>query len=83
MVQIFLLVSKLIYEPFYTTNLSCELTISFGPNLVGICSVGRGPEPTRMVYALATPITGPMADGGSPRPEHAPPTVELEDVTNG
>lgn len=46
-------------------------------------SVGKAPTPTRVVYALTTPYTRPMCDGGTPRPVHTPPTVQLEEVTKG
>src|SRR5436190_23630111 len=46
-------------------------------------SVGNGPEPTRVVYALITPITCEMRVGGTPEPTHAPPDVGLDEVTNG
>src|SRR2546430_10563400 len=46
-------------------------------------SVGKGPEPTRVVYALITPITWVMRVGGMPDPTQAPPAVGFDDVTNG
>ena len=46
-------------------------------------SVGNGPEPTRVVYALRIPITRPMRVGPIPEPAAAPPAVGLDDVTNG
>src|SRR5579859_970646 len=46
-------------------------------------SVGKGPEPTRVVYALMTPITWEIRVGGMPEPTQAPPAVGLEEVTNG
>ena len=45
------------------------------------CSVGNGPPPTRVVYALTTPITFPIIFGGMPRPVHTPPMVVEEEVT--
>src|ERR671916_4846 len=46
-------------------------------------SVGKGPSPTLVVYALVTPITRSSARGGMPLPTTAPPTDGLEEVTNG
>src|SRR5215471_11901365 len=46
-------------------------------------SVGKGPPPTRVQYALVTPATMEMALGGTPVPVAAPPDVALEEVTNG
>src|SRR5438067_3458030 len=46
-------------------------------------SVGNGPAPTRVVYALITPITREIRVGGMPDPTHAPPAVGFEDVTKG
>src|SRR5512133_878553 len=46
-------------------------------------SVGNGPSPTRVVYALMTPTTRSIRVGPTPDPVHAPPAVALGDVTNG
>ena len=46
-------------------------------------SVGNGPEPTRVVYALRMPITALIRVGPMPEPAAAPPAVGLDDVTNG
>src|ERR671920_2478815 len=46
-------------------------------------SVGNGPSPTRVVYALVTPITSPNDIGDIPAPTHAPPADGFEEVTNG
>src|SRR3989304_849531 len=46
------------------------------------CSVGRGPSPTRVIYALMTPMTLSTFVGPTPSPEHAEPATVLEDVTN-
>ena len=46
-------------------------------------SVGNGPSPTRVVYALATPTTRSMRVGPTPEPVSAPPAVGLEEVTKG
>src|SRR3954465_4101867 len=46
-------------------------------------SVGNGPSPTRVVYALTTAITLSTRVGGMPDPVHAPPAVADDDVTNG
>src|SRR5580704_13195003 len=46
-------------------------------------SVGNGPLPTRVQYALVMPITVSIDVGGTPVPVAAPPEVALEEVTNG
>ena len=46
-------------------------------------SVGKGPSPTRVVYALTTPMTESMRVGPTPVPVQAPPAVGLEEVTKG
>src|SRR5208283_4688439 len=46
-------------------------------------SVGKGPPPTRVQYALVTPITMLIAVGGTPVPVTAPPEVALDEVTKG
>src|SRR5579862_531533 len=46
-------------------------------------SVGNGPSPTRVVYALTIATTRSMRVGGIPDPVHAPPAVGFDDVTNG
>src|SRR6266542_3660095 len=46
-------------------------------------SVGNGPSPTRVVYALTIAITPVMRVGGIPLPVHAPPAVAFDEVTNG
>lgn len=46
-------------------------------------SVGKGPSPTLVVYAFTTPITLPMLHGGSPKPVHTPPMLQLDEVTYG
>ena len=55
---------------------------SFSPSSSN-SSVGNGPEPTRVVYALTIPMTRPICVGPIPEPVHAPPAVGLLDVTNG
>src|SRR3954465_7217219 len=47
------------------------------------CSVGNGPEPTRVVYALVIPSTYPTAPGPMPEPVAALPDTVLEEVTYG
>ena len=47
------------------------------------CSVGKGPPPTLVVYALTTPIVLLMNLGGIPSPVHTPPIVAEEEVTKG
>ena len=46
-------------------------------------SVGNGPSPTRVVYALTTAMTRSTRFGATPLPVQAPPEVALELVTNG
>ncbi len=46
-------------------------------------SVGKGPLPTRVVYALATPSTPWMRVGGTPVPVEAPPAVVDDEVMYG
>src|SRR5690606_37937225 len=46
-------------------------------------SLGRGPLPTRVVYAFTPPGTASMSVGAIPPPVAAPPDVVLLDVTNG
>ena len=46
-------------------------------------SVGNGPEPTRVVYALTMPMTLVIRVGPIPAPTQAPPAVGFEEVTNG
>ena len=40
-----------------------------------VSSVGKGPSPTRVVYALMMAATRSMRVGGMPEPVHAPPEV--------
>ncbi len=49
----------------------------------GSASLGNGPAPTRVRYALATPTTLVMRVGPMPQPVQAPPAIGLEDVTKG
>ena len=46
-------------------------------------SVGNGPSPTRVVYALATPMTWSMRVGPTPVPVQAAPAIGLLLVTKG
>src|SRR6185312_10708430 len=46
-------------------------------------SVGNGPAPTRVVYALTMPMTVVIRVGPIPEPAQAPPAVGDEEVTNG
>ncbi len=48
-----------------------------------VCSVGKGPDPTRVQYDFAMPITRLMCNGPTPEPVHAPPATGFEEVTNG
>ena len=46
-------------------------------------SVGNGPEPTRVTYAFAMPMTRSIRFGAMPEPVAAPPDVAFDDVTKG
>ena len=46
-------------------------------------SVGNGPDPTRVVYALTMPTMRSSRFGPTPAPVDAPPAVADDDVTNG
>src|SRR5699024_7073714 len=46
-------------------------------------SVGNGPSPTRVEYALQTPTILVSDWGPTPAPASAPPTTGFEDVTYG
>src|SRR5919108_5051799 len=48
-----------------------------------VISVGNGPPPTRVEYALATPSTPWIFVGGTPVPVAAPPAVVDDDVMYG
>ena len=48
-----------------------------------VSSVGKGPSPTLVVYAFATPITLSINVGPTPAPIHAPPDIGFDDVTKG
>src|ERR1035441_3901335 len=48
-----------------------------------LISVGNGPSPTRVTYALVTEITVPIFVGPTPVPVAAPPAVAEDEVTNG
>src|ERR1700761_3867634 len=65
--------SRFLCRKTYTSVLGIQNMGHKSPTLS--CSVGNGPPPTRVVYALITPITFPMRRGGIPRPVHIPPTV--------
>jgi len=47
------------------------------------CSVGKGPDPTLVVYALTTPIVVSTTYGGIPRPVITPPMTHELEVTIG
>jgi hypothetical protein len=58
--------------------------LSASSDCISFCSsVGKGPCPTRVVYAFTTPITVSTHFGGTPSPVHTLPTVVLELVTKG
>src|SRR5687767_10409617 len=46
-------------------------------------SVGKGPPPTLVQYALVTPITSLMCCGAIPRPVQTPAEMVLDEVTYG
>ena len=46
-------------------------------------SVGNGPAPTRVQYALKIPNTSPILFGAMPKPVHAPAQTVFEEVTKG
>ena len=46
-------------------------------------SVGKGPLPTRVQYALKIPSTFPILLGATPNPVHAPAHIVFDDVTKG
>src|SRR5262245_5850648 len=46
-------------------------------------SVGKGPLPTRVVYAFEIPVMVCTYFGEIPSPVAAPPAAALDDVTNG
>ncbi len=46
-------------------------------------SVGKGPLPTLVQYALVTPNTSLISLGETPRPVQTPAEMVLDDVTNG
>src|SRR5690606_8671594 len=46
-------------------------------------SVGKGPDPTRVVYALKIPKTSFTLFGAIPKPVQAPAAVVVDDVTKG
>ena len=46
-------------------------------------SVGRGPDPTLVVYAFTIPITSLILVGPTPVPVHTPPAVGFDEVTKG
>ena len=46
-----------------------------------LCSVGKGPSPTRVEYAFNTPMTLSMRIGLRPRPVQAPPALDDDEVT--
>ena len=44
-------------------------------------SVGKGPRPTRVVYAFTIPTTSVICRGPRPDPQQAFPETVLEEVT--
>src|ERR1700716_2195873 len=64
------------------TPTSPPVLLRYSPNWSN-SSVGNGPDPTRVVYALRMPNTVVMRVGPIPEPTHAPPAVGFDDVTKG
>ena len=58
------------------TPTSPPVVCRYSPHL-STSSVGNGPAPTRVVYALTIPITRSMRVGPTPVPVQAPPAVGL------
>src|SRR6201996_6160538 len=46
-------------------------------------SVGKGPLPTRVQYALLTPITSRIVWGATPNPVQTPAEMVFDEVTKG
>ena len=65
-----------------TVPYSRPTSISVSPS-ASSSSVGNGPAPTRVVYALVIPTMRSMSRGPRPVPVHAPPAVGFDDVTYG
>jgi hypothetical protein len=65
-----------------TVPYSRPMSIRVSPS-ASSSSVGNGPAPTRVVYALVMPTIRSMSRGPSPDPAHAPPAVGFDDVTYG
>ena len=61
---------------------SCPIFLILSP-IESNSSVGKGPEPTLVVYALNIPLILLILLGGTPSPEHAPAEVVFEEVTYG
>ena len=59
---------------------SCPTSLILSP-IESKSSVGNGPEPTLVVYALNIPLIFFILFGATPRPEHAPAEVVFEEVT--
>ena len=71
----------LLGRPVVVPN-SCPFSLIISPTLSSN-SVGNGPEPTLVRYALVTPTTSEILDGAIPEPKAAPAVVGLDEVTNG
>src|SRR6476620_12395616 len=90
-------VNPLTRRPWRTTTLSNQPTRRGRPVVVPYSrptsriwfpislfnSVGNGPSPTRVVYALHTPTTWVIFEGPTPEPTVTPPATGFEEVTNG
>ncbi|MOA21864.1 hypothetical protein D3C78_1423800 [compost metagenome] len=61
---------------------SCPILRNSSPTSLSN-SVGKGPPPTRVQYALKIPITSPIRFGATPKPVQAPAVMVFEEVTNG
>ena len=65
-----------------TAPYSCPMSLIFFP-VSSNSSVGKGPLPTRVQYALKIPYTFPIRPGATPSPVQAPAQMVFEEVTNG
>ena len=61
---------------------SCPSFLKFAP-VSSNSSVGKGPQPTLVQYALKIPNISPMSLGETPKPTHAPALIVLDEVTKG
>ena len=66
-------------------NLNAQIIPFFDINspILQVNSVGNGPDPTRVVYALTIPMTSSRYNGPRPVPVIELPAVVFEEVTKG